>query len=242
VTGDAAYWDSQAATFDEQPDHGLRDPQVREAWRRLLLAHLPSAPAAVADIGCGTGSLSVLLAGDGYAVTGLDSAPEMIRAARAKAAAARVSARFVTSDAASSALPEGSFNVVLSRHVLWAMPDVDAALAAWIRLLQPGGTLMLIEGRWHTGAGLPASWAQEAVLRHRRSVSVTFLDDPVLWGGPVTDERYLLVSSRLPASVLLFRAGRTGGAGARRRRLRPGWLPRAWRGCWRRARWPSGER
>ena len=194
VTGDAEYWDSQAATFDEQPDHGLRDPQVREAWRRLLLAHLPPAPAAVADIGCGTGSLSVLLAAAGYTVTGLDSAPAMIRAARAKAAAARVSARFVTSDAASPALPEGSFNVVLSRHVLWAMPNVDGALAAWARLLQPGGTLLLIEGRWHTGAGVAASWAREAVLRLGRPASVTPLDDPVLWGGPVTDERYLLVS------------------------------------------------
>jgi ubiquinone/menaquinone biosynthesis C-methylase UbiE len=138
----------------------------------------------------------VLLAGDGYAVTGLDNAPKMIRAARAKAAAARVGARFVTSDAVSPALPEGSFNVVLSRHVLWAMPDVDAALAAWIKLLQPGGTLMLIEGRWHAGAGLPASWAEETVQRHQTSVSVVPLDDPVLWGGPVTDERYLLVSRR----------------------------------------------
>ena len=128
-----------------------------QAWRRLLLGHLPPAPAAVADIGCGTGSLSVLLAEAGYTVTGLDSAPAMIGAARAKAAAARVSARFVTSDAASPALPAGSFNVVLSRHVLWAMPNVDDALAAWVRLLQPGGTLLLIEGRWHTGAGAAAA-------------------------------------------------------------------------------------
>ena len=69
---DAAYWDGQADTFDDGADHGLRDSQVRDAWRRLLLAHLPSPPAAIADIGCGTGSLSVLLAGEGYAVTGLD--------------------------------------------------------------------------------------------------------------------------------------------------------------------------
>ena len=71
----SAYWDSQAATFDDEADHGLRDPLVRDAWRRLLLPHLPAAPASVADIGCGTGSLSVLLAGEGYAVTGVDFAP-----------------------------------------------------------------------------------------------------------------------------------------------------------------------
>jgi hypothetical protein len=25
-------WDDRAATFDDEPDHGLRDPQVRDAW------------------------------------------------------------------------------------------------------------------------------------------------------------------------------------------------------------------
>lgn len=191
----ASYWDSQARTFDDQPDHGLRDEQVRDAWRRLLLAHLPPAPAAVADLGCGTGSLAVLLSAAGYTVTGLDSAPEMIRAARAKAAAARVRTRFVTSDAAAPLLPPGSFNIVLCRHVLWAMPDVDAALAAWIRLLRPDGTLVLIEGRWYTGAGLTQAQACAAVRRVRDCVRVTSLDDPSLWGGvPVRDSRYLLVS------------------------------------------------
>ncbi len=132
---DAEYWDSQAATFDDDADHGLRDPQVRDAWRRLLLTHLPTAPAAVADLGCGTGSLSVLLAAAGYAVPGLDFAPGLIRAARAKARTAGVTARFVLSDAAAPTLPATSFDVVLARHVLWAMPDIRRTLAAWLRLL-----------------------------------------------------------------------------------------------------------
>ena len=32
-TGSASeYWDIQAAEFDDQPDHGLQDPAVRDAW------------------------------------------------------------------------------------------------------------------------------------------------------------------------------------------------------------------
>jgi ubiquinone/menaquinone biosynthesis C-methylase UbiE len=194
--GDAAYWDDQAATFDDGADHGLRDPQVRDAWRRLMLAYLPSAPAAVADLGCGTGSLSVLLAAEGYAVTGLDFSPAMVRAARRKARTAGVTARFVLSDATAPNLPPASFDVVLARHVLWAMRDTNRALAAWIRLLLPGGTLVLIEGRWSTGTGLTTAEAGRAVLRQRSDASIITLDDPALWGGPVTDERYLLVSRR----------------------------------------------
>jgi len=192
--GDPGYWDSQAATFDDGPDHGLRDPRARDAWRRLLLAHLPPAPAAVADLGCGTGSLAVLLAAEGYAVTGLDFAPAMVRAAEAKARAAGVTARFVLSDAAAPTLPPASFDVVLARHVLWALPDTGRALAAWLGLLLPDGMLALVEGRWSTGAGLTTAQAERAVRRQRDDAAVTVLDDPALWGGPVSDERYLLVS------------------------------------------------
>ena len=122
---DAAYWDGQADTLDDEANHGLRDSQVRDAWRRLLLARLPLPPAAIADIGCGTGSLSVLLAGEGYAVTGLDYAPAMVNAARAKARATDVSARFVQSDAAAPTLPSGSFDVVLARHSAGMMQNAS---------------------------------------------------------------------------------------------------------------------
>ena len=67
---DPSLWDAEAAAFDEAPDHGLLDPRVRSAWRDLLLGVLPAAPAAVVDLGCGTGTLAVLLAEQGYAVDG----------------------------------------------------------------------------------------------------------------------------------------------------------------------------
>jgi SAM-dependent methyltransferase len=109
---------------------------------------------------------------------------------------AGVRPRFVLSDAADPNLPATSFDVVLARHVLWAMPDTGRALAAWLRLLVPGGQLVLVEGRWSTGAGLTTAEAGRAVLRHRADAMVTALDDPALWGSPVDDERYLLVSRR----------------------------------------------
>jgi SAM-dependent methyltransferase len=79
--------------------------------------------------------------------------------------------------------------------VLWSLPDQNAVLANWTRLLRPGGRLVLIEGSWSTGAGLPAADCRELVLRHRTTAVVRQLAaDAALWGGPVEDDRYLLVS------------------------------------------------
>lgn len=190
----AQYWDEQAEHFDEEADHGLGLPSVRAAWRDLLLPLLPGPGSSVADLGCGTGSLSCLLAQDGYAVSGVDFAPKMVAAAQSKAAALAVDAEFVVGDAANPPLPDTTFDVVLVRHVLWAMPDADAAVERWLRLLRPSGRLLLVEGRWHTGGGLSADQTRELVSRHRSHVRVERLDDEALWGGPISDERYLVLS------------------------------------------------
>jgi len=189
-------WDAQAEGFDDEPDHGLRDPGVRAAWSALLTEHLPAAPADVVDLGCGTGSLAVLLAEAGHRVHGLDVSPAMVEQARGKAEAHAVAdrARLDVGDAADPPGEPGSADVVLCRHVLWALPDPSEALARWVRLLRPGGRLLLVEGSWHTGAGLTADRCRELVLGHRREADAVALTDPALWGGPITDERYLVVS------------------------------------------------
>ena len=83
----------------------------------------------------------------------------------------------------------------MSRHVLWAMPDPGAALENWIALLRPGGRLLLVEGHWSTGGGLPAAAVRDLVLRHRAEADVVPLGDVALWGRPITDERFLLAST-----------------------------------------------
>lgn len=198
MTDDAReLWDAEAAAFDDAPDHGLHDQAVRRMWTELLTGVLPERPGRVLDLGCGTGTLSVLLAGLGHDVDGIDVSPRMVELAERKATAAGVDARFHLGDAAAPAVP-GPFDVVLSRHVLWAMPDVAAALDRWLALLRPDGVLVLVEGFWHTGAGLHADAVLALVRERTRQAwlqSLSAYDD--LWGGPVRDERFL-VAGRWP--------------------------------------------
>lgn len=94
MTQDArSLWDAEADTFDDAADHGLRDPEIRRAWAELLLPLIDGRGRRVADLGCGTGTLSLLLASEGgHFVCGVDFSAEMIRRAHDK------SEHFATAD------------------------------------------------------------------------------------------------------------------------------------------------
>lgn len=191
------YWDAAAAAFDDEPDHGLRDPVVRRAWADQLVQWLPPAPSAILDAGCGTGSLSVLLAALGHKVTGIDLSPAMVAKARAKALAAGQEIDFQVMDAAQPGFSPRQFDAIVCRHVLWTLPSPPQVLWRWVDLLADGGRLVLIEGYWHTGSGLHAQAVVEALPPSLENALVHDLRrQPALWGGEVTDERYA-VTARL---------------------------------------------
>ena len=190
-------WDAAASTFDEAPDHGLRNAQTAAAWTTLLRQALPVAPSKVLDVGCGTGSLSLLVAELGHHVTGIDISPAMLTAAREKTARAEYIVDFRVMDAAYPQFAPGSFDAVLCRHVLWALPEPADILQRWAALLKPAGRLVLIEGFWHTSAGLHADDLLSLLPPSLTNAAVHPLSDQVLlWGSAVTDERYLISAQR----------------------------------------------
>ena len=192
-------WDAAAASFDIEPDHGLRDPRVLEAWTKLLRAWLPTAPAAILDVGCGTGSLSVTLAGLGYQVIGIDLSPAMISLAEAKAAAHGHSITFHVMDATAPRLLSQQFDAIVCRHLLWTLPQPSEVLSRWVDLLKRNGRIILIEGHWKTGAGLHAEQIVVALPSSLINISIQNLSDqPGLWGGDVTDERYVIIADLHP--------------------------------------------
>ncbi|MCX5523124.1 class I SAM-dependent methyltransferase [Streptomyces bobili] len=189
-------WDAEAAAFDEEPDHGLRDPEVRAAWADRLRGWLADRPGDLLDLGCGTGSLSLLAAERGHRVTGVDLSPAMVEQARTKLAGR--DAVFLVGDAAAPPVGEERFDTVLVRHVLWTLPDPGRALRHWRDLLRPGGRLVLVEGVWGTVSpvGIPADRLTALLAPLTGHTRVERLsDDPRLWGRAVEDERYAVVAT-----------------------------------------------
>ncbi|MFE7749974.1 trifunctional class I SAM-dependent methyltransferase/NUDIX hydrolase/VOC family protein [Streptomyces sp. NPDC057428] len=189
-------WDAAAESFDEEPDHGLLDPVVRSAWAQRMETWLPTTRSEVLDLGCGTGSLALLVAGQGHRVTAVDRSPRMVEQARAKLAG--TGTEILVGDAGLPPVGNRRFDVILARHMVWLIPDPDAALRHWFSLLRPGGRLVLIEGVWG-GVGLAADHLTNLLSRHTDSVRYEPLSgDARLWGKEVDDERYALVARLEP--------------------------------------------
>lgn len=149
----AAHWERRAPRFDEDFGHSIRTPAERAAWDRLLDLVLPARRALDAlDAGCGTGFLSLELAARGHRVTAVDFAPAMLAEARRKAAERGASIRFEEADAEQLPFASGSFDLAISRHLLWTLPHPEAAIDEWMRVLRPGGRLVIVDGQFDVGA------------------------------------------------------------------------------------------
>lgn len=145
----AARWGARSATYDNAFGHGFCDDEHRALWRSALERNAePREGLRVLDVGCGTGFLSLLLADLGCMVTGIDLAPDMLAQAEAKAEAAGLDITFRDGDAEAPPFGPETFDLIVCRHVVWTLPDPEAAFRNWHRILVPGGRVMPVEGTW----------------------------------------------------------------------------------------------
>lgn len=207
------FWDADASTYDATKSHSISDPLERAAWRQALSEALPLPPASVLDVGAGTGSLSLLAAELGYAVTALDLSPGMLAEAERKANAMGLADRVTYVVGSASEPPPGPFDVVVERHVLWTIPDPVGALRSW---LDVGRRLVLFEGTW--GSRRLDHRAKEFAAETLRKVMRTPPDHHAPYPEDVLAE---LPLARLPSPVPLVEAvHQAGWHGVRIRRLR----------------------
>jgi SAM-dependent methyltransferase len=110
----------------------------------LALAHAYGGP--ILELGCGTGRVSIPLARQGYAVTGIDLAEAMLSEARRKAAEQQVDVEWVTADMQDFDLGETFSLVIIPANTLGhllTLSDFEGCMRSVRRHLAPDGRFVI---------------------------------------------------------------------------------------------------
>ena len=109
----------------------------------------------VLELGCGTGSTALELAGNVQEIVASDISSKMIAIAKQKAADRSVTnVRFVVADAEHEAMNGQTYDTVLALNLLHLVTDLPAALARIHGLVKPGG-LFISKTICLSGEGVP---------------------------------------------------------------------------------------
>lgn len=109
---------------------------VFDSGREALRLLAPRPGERILDLGCGTGQLTQAIATSGARVTGLDSSPAMIQAARRR----YPHLSFVSGDATNFSFPDPFDGVYSNAAIHWMNPP-EQAVACVARCLRTGGRL-----------------------------------------------------------------------------------------------------
>lgn len=133
------FWDKVSAGYAKSP---IKNVAAYNQTLDCTKAYLSDTDSAL-EIGCGTGSTALLLAGSVKNLTASDLSPGMLNIAKAKARDQNVAnLRFLQGDVFNEALTPGTFDAVLAFNLLHLVEDLPAVLSRIHTLLAPGGRLI----------------------------------------------------------------------------------------------------
>ena len=154
----AAYWDEQAGRYDRAMD--FWDRQLFGDSRPWVCGR---AVGDVLEVAVGTGR-NLPFYPDGVRLTGVDWSPAMLGIARERAATLGRDADLRPGDAQARDFPDQSFDTVLCALGLCAIPDDRRAVDEMVRVLRPGGRLLLVDHVAATARTLRAvQWLYERI-------------------------------------------------------------------------------
>lgn len=165
-----AYWNERASAYSCGVCEELGGEKCEE-WARelhehsrdaMLRAHGESRAPRMLDLGCGPGFFSILFARMGCAVDAIDASEGMLAQAQSNVNRANVdeSVSFHQGDMGRLPFENASFDIIACRNVTWLLRDPSAAYAEWMRVLRPGGKLLIFDANWYRYLDDPSLDAQ----------------------------------------------------------------------------------
>ena len=193
------YWSTRTEGYSEVNQKELQGMQ-KEAWLSVLTMHFPKKDKEnlkILDIGTGPGFFPIILSEAGYKVTAVDYTPAMLEKAKENAGTLGERITFMQMDAQNLEFESDSFDVVISRNLMWNLENPGRAYSEWHRVLKPGGVLLNFDANWY--GYLYDDEKRKAYEQDRKNVKDCNLDDHYL----CTDiDRMEEIAREIPLSAI----------------------------------------
>lgn len=183
------------------------------------------------DAGCGTGTLSRALAGHGARVVGVDAAPPMVEKARSfaeRSTLAHLLEFHEVHNIDRLPFPDQTFDGVLCSSVLEYLADPDECLASFVRVLRPGGMLIVsvpnrasltrqaqavcrtlgrrFGRKWFEYLNISRNWYSQDEFRRKLAAHSLVEQRTIIFGGPFCRR---MQSLPIWGSLMMFAARRS---------------------------------
>jgi len=169
------------------PRHYYREGIIIKTVKRVLPV------GKVLDVGCGTGSLALKLARQGYQVVGVDISESCIKITKNRVKEEGLTKSVIVSigSATKINLPDNSVDCVIAGEVLEHLKDDGAAVSEFSRVIKPGGVCIITVPAdpsqwnvWDDMAGHVRRYTREDLERLFKSHKFRF-EYIRYWGFPV---------------------------------------------------------
>jgi SAM-dependent methyltransferase len=129
------------------------------------------------DVGCGEGRFCRMLRQAGIAATGIDPTSQLLEIARRR----DPSGDYRPGRAEQLDFEDGTFDLVVSYITLIDIPDFRAAIREMVRVLKPGGALLMANLTGFTSAGASQGWVRDADGRQLHFPVDRYLEEFPFW-------------------------------------------------------------
>ena len=144
------YWSQRSKGFSEYVLEHI-DEDEDSLYLKLIHDYADGKQLKVLDIGCGPGLFSIILGKAGHNVTAIDYSDGMLEKAKKNAEQFGVKSTILKMDAQNLEFPDVTFDLIVSRKVVWNLPDPRRAYSEWLRVLKKGGRMILFDGNYFLG-------------------------------------------------------------------------------------------
>lgn len=144
-----SYWSQASGDYLSCVKAELADSVFMENMGHIIDYHAPGGnDRAVLDIGCGPGFFPVFFGKRGHRIQAVDYSEDMISKAKKNCNENSINADITRMNALDLKYSDCSFDLIVSRNMMWTTPDPSKVYDEMERVLRPGGRLVIFDGNF----------------------------------------------------------------------------------------------